>query len=466
MSRAKELTQNTIVITIGRISTQFVTFLLLPLYTSLLSTKEYGTADLMIAIVQLLIPIASLMIDQGVFRYLLNCQSIDEQRTTISSAFFILSFLGLISIFLYAAISRFIYNQYNIWIILILIATSYSNFFLQIARGLKRINAYAIGSFICSATTIAFNILFIVFTNLRTAGILMATLLGNTCCCILLALNLRLMRYISFKQFDIHIAKQQLIYSIPLVPNQLSLWIMNCSDRLIVAFFLGTAANGILAISHKFPSIFMTFFGIFLLAWQETGTTHFFDEDRDSFFSDILRKTVLLFSSLCMGIMVVLPLVFDFIINPAFSDAYYQIPIYLMAFFFNVVIGMLGVVYIATKKTAEIAKTTIMAAAVNLGVNFLLINVIGLYAASVSTFVGYFLTMIYRIMGVKQYLSLKYSKKHCVIIGIAFAICSFVYYCNSKILTICFIPCYILYVVYFNKDMLSVIINIARKRVC
>lgn len=465
MSRAKELAQNTIVITIGRISTQFVTFLLLPLYTSLLSTKEYGTADLMLAIVQLCIPIVSLMIDQGVFRYLLNCQSEDEQRTTISSAFFILSFLGLISIFLYAVISRFIYNQYNIWIILILIATSYSNFFLQIARGLKLINAYAIGSFICSATTIAFNILFIVFINLRTSGILMATLLGNICCCILLALNLHLMKYISFKQFDIHIAKQQLIYSIPLVPNQLSLWIMNCSDRLIVAFFLGTAANGILAISHKFPSIFMTFFGIFLLAWQETGTTHFFDEDRDLFFSDILKKTVSLFSSLCMGIMVVLPLVFDFIINSAFSDAYYQIPIYLMAFFFNVVIGMLGVVYIATKKTAEIAKTTIMAAAVNLGVNFLLINVIGLYAASVSTFVGYFLTMIYRIIGVKQYLSLEYSKKHCVIIGIAFTICSFVYYCNSKMLSICFIPCYILYVVYFNKDMLSIIINIARKRV-
>ena len=74
MSRIKDLTKNTLIITIGRISTQFITFLLLPLYTSLLSTEEYGTVDLITTLVQLIIPITSLMIDQGVFRYLLNCK--------------------------------------------------------------------------------------------------------------------------------------------------------------------------------------------------------------------------------------------------------------------------------------------------------------------------------------------------------------------------------------------------------
>ena len=60
MSRIKDLTKNTLIITIGRISTQFITFLLLPLYTSLLSTEEYGTVDLITTLVQLIIPITSL----------------------------------------------------------------------------------------------------------------------------------------------------------------------------------------------------------------------------------------------------------------------------------------------------------------------------------------------------------------------------------------------------------------------
>ena len=68
MIRTKELGKNTLIITIGRISTQFITFLLLPLYTALLSTEEYGSVDLVTTIVQLLVPIVSIMIDQEIGR--------------------------------------------------------------------------------------------------------------------------------------------------------------------------------------------------------------------------------------------------------------------------------------------------------------------------------------------------------------------------------------------------------------
>ena len=65
MIRTKELGKNTLIITIGRISTQFITFLLLPLYTALLSTEEYGSVDLVTTIVQLLVPIVSIMINMS-----------------------------------------------------------------------------------------------------------------------------------------------------------------------------------------------------------------------------------------------------------------------------------------------------------------------------------------------------------------------------------------------------------------
>ena len=100
MSRIKDLTKNTLIITIGRISTQFITFLLLPLYTSLLSTEEYGTVDLITTLVQLIIPITSLMIDQGVFRYLLNCKDEKSIKKIVSNGLlFLIGFnLSLIHI--------------------------------------------------------------------------------------------------------------------------------------------------------------------------------------------------------------------------------------------------------------------------------------------------------------------------------------------------------------------------------
>ena len=148
MGRTKDLAKNTLIITVGRISTQFITFLLLPLYTSLLSTDEYGTVDLITTLVQLFIPVVSLMIDQSVFRYLLSCENDSQKKKIISNAFFVLVGFSSLFIVVYLALMPFIISQYKIWILLILVATAFSNLFLQIARGLKQTTEYAIGSFI------------------------------------------------------------------------------------------------------------------------------------------------------------------------------------------------------------------------------------------------------------------------------------------------------------------------------
>lgn len=464
MSRTKDLARNTLIITIGRISTQFITFLLLPLYTALLSTEEYGTVDLITTLVQLFIPVVSLMIDQGVFRYLLSCNTDSEKKKIISNAFFVLSGLNGIFILIYLILMPFITAQYKIWILLILIATAYSNLFLQVARGFKMTADYAVGSFVCSAVTIVLNVLCIAFIKMGAVGMLLATFGGNVLCCIYLFFRLGIFKYISASEIDKVTALDELKYSIPLVPNQLSLWVMNSSDRLIVSFVLGTAANGILAVSHKFPAIFMTFFNIFQLAWHETGAVHYFDEDRDSFFSDTIDKIVMLFATLCMCIIVALPLVFNLFVNASYNEAYYNIPIYLIASLFNVIVGLLGVVYVATKKTFEIAKTTMLAAVINIVVNFALIKFIGLYAASVSTFVGYLVTMIYRMIDTKKYLNIKYNWKHYIITVIGIAFCTFIYYLNNKIISLITLPIFIVIALLVNRDSVELIKSAAMKK--
>ena len=132
MSRIKDLAKNTLIITIGRISTQFITFLLLPLYTALLTTEEYGTVDLITTLVQLFIPIVSLMIDQGVFRYLLSSENENTKKEVISNAFFLLLGLNFVFIIIYLLLLPLITVKYKIWILLILVITAFSNVFLQI----------------------------------------------------------------------------------------------------------------------------------------------------------------------------------------------------------------------------------------------------------------------------------------------------------------------------------------------
>ena len=85
MSRKKDLAKNTIILTFGRICTQFVSFLLLPLYTAILEPEVYGIADLFNSYIYLIIPLVSLMLDQGLFRFLLECRENEKRKKVLLS---------------------------------------------------------------------------------------------------------------------------------------------------------------------------------------------------------------------------------------------------------------------------------------------------------------------------------------------------------------------------------------------
>ena len=81
MSRNKDLVQNTIIIFIGTICTKLLSFILLPLYTNVLSTSEYGVVDLLTTLISLISPIISLQISQGLFKNLVDCRNnIEKQK--------------------------------------------------------------------------------------------------------------------------------------------------------------------------------------------------------------------------------------------------------------------------------------------------------------------------------------------------------------------------------------------------
>ena len=75
-STSKALFKNTGIIAIGQISTKIVNFFLLPLYTALLTTEEYGLVDLLITYAGLIAVIVGLQVFQAVFRFLVRmCNS-------------------------------------------------------------------------------------------------------------------------------------------------------------------------------------------------------------------------------------------------------------------------------------------------------------------------------------------------------------------------------------------------------
>ena len=107
-NRGKELLQNTIIIAIGNLSTQIISFFLLPLYTSVLSTKDYGIYDLLITISTFILPIITLLMEDALFRFLIDCKDENEIKETISQSIIFIFFNTILITILFIISSFFI----------------------------------------------------------------------------------------------------------------------------------------------------------------------------------------------------------------------------------------------------------------------------------------------------------------------------------------------------------------------
>lgn len=466
MNREKNLAKNTIIITIGKICTQLITFFLLPLYTGILSTEEYGAVDLLNTLVSLLLPIVTFQVEQAVFRELIEVRGKkNKESRIISSAVITVIFQCIVYLVIFALISPFINNHYKFFLATNVVANIFLSLLLQISRGFGDNKKYAFASFISALSTIIFNVLFLVVIKLGANGMLLGTMLGQIVATIYLFISLKLYKYLKVKDYKKNVIKDLWKYSLPLIPNAISWWIFNASDRVIASAFLGVDQNGILAASLKFSAVFITFYNIFNMSWTESISIAIKDTDVSDYFNRMFNIVLRLFTAMAVGMIACMPFVFPIMINEKFSAGYGLVPISIIGSLFNVVVGLISVIYVAEKNTKAIASTSIVSAVINIIVHLVLIKFIGLYAAVISTFVAFFVMSIYRLMDAgKRYFKIKMDMKFIIqsLIGLIFVFIS--YYINNIYLNAFVVLFAVLFAIYINKDSFDIIFKLFTKK--
>ena len=456
MNKKKQLAKNTIIIFFGRVCTQLISFFLLPLYTSYLATKEYGTVDLIQTYVTLLVPIITLELEMSIFRFLIDSRKSEkETNKLISNNFFILGISLSIFSILYIIVSSIVTIPYR-WLILVdIIVCVLSGNFLQVARGFGKTLDYAISCILTGLTTVISNIILICFVHMQAEGMIISMALANFMCSLYLFIRLKLYSKINFKIVDFKQIKEMYKYSLPLIPNGISWWIVNVSDRSIISIVLGASANGLYAISNKFPTIISSLTGVFNLSWSESAALHINSSDRDEFFSDITNTVLRLFMALGVGMLACMPFVFPILIDVKYNDAYNYIPFLVLGTVFNVAICLYSQVYLAKKLSKQVASTAIVGGIINILIDVIFIKQIGLYAAAISTMISYFVMMIYRHFDLKKYVNIKIEKKLIIESIIIYTFTLLIYYQKSIMLHVICLLIVCIYAFITNKDFLK-----------
>ena len=460
-SKNKEYVKNTIILMFGKFATQFMSFLLIPLYTHYLDTSDYGSVDLIQTYLSLLIPLLILRLDSAIFRFLIDERKKDDddnKKRIITNVFLVLFIILVIFLVIYVAIASIFSFKY-VWLIFVnVIAIMFSNILLQISRGLGNNKDYSIACVITATGTLVINCVLILCFGYNAGSILIATSIANIFCSIYIFFKLGVYKYISLKKYDRKLLKEMLKYSIPMIPNALSWWIVNVSDRTIISYVWGTAFNGIYTISSKFSNMIGSIFSIFNMSWQESASLHINDDDRDTFFSEMISNILILFTCITAIMIALLPFLYNVVVGEKYSDSYVYIPILLIANLFHIFIQLLGGIYIAKKETKKVMMTTIISAFINIVINLMFIKKYCLYAASISTLIAYVSMAVFRFFDVKKYVNLKiYFDKLLISIGFL-SLTVFAYYLkNSIVVAICLVITLFLSL-YINMDIIKLVL--------
>lgn len=455
MTRKQELAKNTFIIMIGKISTQFLTFFLLPIYTFTLSQSELGTFDLITAYVTLLVPVLTLQLESAVFRFLIDARdNKNKQYSVVSNSFLVLFLEIVISCIVFFIIKLFIVIPYDMYILGNIIGYALSGVGLQICRGLGDNKLYSLGSFLCGFLTFVLSFVFLVIFKVGIPGLFISTMFSNILLFIIIFVKLNLFKSISKINYDKKLIKSMLIYSIPLTISGISWWVISASDKTLITWLLGSSRNGIYTVSSKFALIYTSIYTIFNLSWTESASVYIKDKDRELYFNNVALISFNLFFCLFIGMIAAISVFFPLLINSSYNEAYIYIPILLFGTFLNAICSFLASIFLAVKDSQLVAKTSFTSAVLNFFINLILIKYIGLYAAALSTVLALVVIFIKRYRKAQEIISIKLPLKTLVNSFIIMLLVVGMYYIENVFVHVFLLIFTVLISIIINKEII------------
>lgn len=411
MKEYKKLLKNLGIFAIANLGSKLISILLVPYYTYVLSTQEYGTIDMYITSISLILPIITLSIFDATLRF--TIKSNFSKKAIFTSSVFVVMLGNIAFLILYPIISKlYVFKEYIIVFYLILMLQSMNSLLAQFARGIGKVKDFALSGVISTIFTIVLNIIFLSKFRWGISGYFASIIISCIVCNLYLIFKTKIWKYINKKEVDFQLVKEMLQYSVPLIPNSLMWWIMNASDRYAINIFLGISANGIYAIANKVPTILNMLYSIFSQAWQLSAIEEADNKNKSQFYTNVFNifSLVMLIGTSCI-LVIIRPIIETFLAD-AYRDSWKYVPFLLLSVVFTSFSAFLGTNYIAMKETKGVFKTSLVGAIVNIILNILLIPYLGLNGASIATMISFFTVWIIRIYDTKKFVNIKLDLKN------------------------------------------------------
>lgn len=396
----RRLASDTLVFATGNVLVKLIQFFLLPMYTALLTTGEYGVAELVNNLAELLWPLACLGIYEGVLRFAIDD---DLDRASVLTTGLATS-AGIAPVVIAVGIAGYAVTGFDCtgYLVVLCLVAPVRSICLQFTKGIGMTRLYTASGIVGALSLCAFGYTFLGVLHMGTSGYLTAIIVSQFVQLAVVTAGARLWQYIHPDRVDSNLLKKLLSYSLPMIPNALCWWFVHLSGRYIVLFFDGTAAAGTFAAASKLPAIINMVVTIFQQAWQLFSAREYGTEGRNDSFGDVFEA----FSAflLCAGALTIAltrPLC-SFMLSGDFFDAYHYVPVLMLGAVINGYSMFFGTIYNAAKRNTMIFVTTMAGAFTNIAIGAALAPLIGAWGPAIGSVAAYSVISLVRIVNTRR----------------------------------------------------------------
>lgn len=404
-----KLLKNTVIFLIGSIGSKFIQFLLVPLYTYTMTSSEFGSADLVLTTISILMPIFSLQLSDGLLRFGMD-KSLNKE-SVYNSTFRILMTCSIFSI-IFSPLLLFFesFKNYIVVFILILNLRIYRDVFSIILKIEEKNKEFSIDSIVYSLVLSISAVIFLSVFKMGIKGYFLTYVIANIFSIIYIVANLRISFQLKDK-INRRVTKGLIIYSIPMIVNSLSYWVTTVSDRYMIRIFLTFSSVGIYAVATKIPTIITTFTGIFNQAWMISSISEYENEKDINFYNDIFASYCAISFTACSFLLLIIKPFMSVYVSSEYYIAWAYSSVLIVSVIFSGISAFINGIFYAYKKNISATITTTIGATINILLNFMLIPKYGIMGASIATLLSWLFIMAIRLISIKKIIDLKINWK-------------------------------------------------------
>ncbi|MEI7811065.1 MAG: polysaccharide biosynthesis C-terminal domain-containing protein [Ignavibacteria bacterium] len=400
MSKVKELTKDAAVYGISSVLSRFITFLLVPFYTHVISPDDYGIVNTTYAYIAFLNIVFLYGMDSAYLKYA-SLKKENERDDVFSSPFLLVLFSSLIitalmlwgnnyvAQFMEAPADKTIITKY---IALILFFDALSVIPFAQLRLIRKARRFALIRTINIIINVALNIILIRSYKMGVEAVFISNLAASVATLLMLLPDI--MANLKFR-IDAPVLKNMLKFGLPCLPAGLASIVVQVIDRPILQALTNKNIVGIYGASYKLGIFMMLFVSMFQYAWQPFFLNNAKEKNAKEIFARVLTwfvfagGVVLVFLSLFIDLIVKFPVAHISLIGKAYWSGLPIIPIILLGYLFNgIYINFTAGIFIG-EKTKYLPYITGAGAVVNVAVNYTLIPVWGMTGAALATLASY-----------------------------------------------------------------------------